>query len=469
MATRTDQLQSYQFMTQRVISALVMRETDPRQSPLRRGIGAVFGGLMIAILVGAGFGVYGILTKVGSDEWKTSGSVVIEKESGASFVYVDGVLHPTLNFASAMLAAGRPNPAVFRVASNSLGAVPRGVIVGIAGAPNSLPPAAKQVGLPWTLCNLPGTDASGKANSKVALAVSRAPTGGQRLTDEGILAEDTKQGKTYLIWHGQRHRLQSAADVVLALFGAVTPVPVSTAFLNSLAAGVDVGPTELVGRTTKSPAVAGRTIGDVLLAQTGSGPQYYLVFDDGIAPITPLRKDMLAINGPVKPIPVSLTLINKTPRTHRMAVPSGAVLPPDATPKLAAVGRGDAICTVVNDAKSTPTMWVGGTVEGLDTAPPTRSVSADGAPLADRVLVPGGRVAVVRVLSAPTAESGTYFVVTDVGVKYPVSAAAVLPMLGYSTAQAVDVPTSLANRIPTGPTLDPAVAIKPAQVSGVAG
>src|SRR5690348_8776684 len=98
MASRRDQLQSYQFMTQRVISAFVMRETDPAQSPLRRGVGAVFAGLMIAVMVGAGFGVVGLITKVGSNTWKTNGAVVVEKDSGASFLYQDGVLHPMLNY-----------------------------------------------------------------------------------------------------------------------------------------------------------------------------------------------------------------------------------------------------------------------------------------------------------------------------------------------------------------------------------
>src|SRR5215510_10773577 len=105
MATRRDQLQSYQFLTQRVISALVMRETDPRQSPLRRGIGAVFVGLMIAVMTAAGFGVYGLLTKVGGNDWKTQGAVVVEKECGASYVYLNGKLYPALNYASALIAA----------------------------------------------------------------------------------------------------------------------------------------------------------------------------------------------------------------------------------------------------------------------------------------------------------------------------------------------------------------------------
>src|SRR5215813_2594405 len=114
MATRRDQLQSYQFLTQRTLSAFVMRETDPAQSPLRRGIGALFGGLMVAVLVAAGFGIYGLLTKTGANQWQKDGSVVVERETGAVFVYRQNRLNPALNFASAKLAAG-PNPPVFRI------------------------------------------------------------------------------------------------------------------------------------------------------------------------------------------------------------------------------------------------------------------------------------------------------------------------------------------------------------------
>jgi hypothetical protein len=37
----------------------------------------------------------------------------------------------------------------------------------------------------------------------------------------------------------------------------------------------------------------------------------------------------------------------------------------------------------------------------------------------------------------------------------------VLAMLGYAAEQAVDVPASLVNKIPVGPTLDPAAASEP--------
>jgi type VII secretion protein EccB len=462
MASRRDQLHSYQFMTQRVISAFVMRETDPRQSPLRRGIGAVFGGLMVAVLVAAGFGIYGLLTKIGSNQWKADGAVIIEKETGASFVYLNEALYPTINFASAMLAAGRPNPAVFRVASASLSSVPRRTAVGIPNAPNSLPPAAKRVGLPWTVCAVPGVDAAGEATSSVLLAAATAPIGGRALVDEAMLVKDANQGMNYLLWHGRRHLVQNSRNVIPALFGAVTPVPVKTSWLNSLPVGTDIATVTVADKGKASPAVPGRKIGDVLAARTGSGMQYYLVFDDGVAAISELQKDIFAAKDPVEPILVAQADVNQMTRSGRMAAPGGETQPPPSTPKLVKPATGDIMCAVTRDARSTPTLSVGGAMAGADRAAPTPITARDGVALADGVLVPPGTVATVRALGAPTAAAGPYFVVTDLGIKYPLPSPAVLAMLGYPPAEAVDIPAELLARIPTGPTLDPNEAIRPA-------
>lgn len=468
MATRSDQLQAYQFMSQRVISALVMRETDPRQSPLRRGVGAVFGGLMVAVLVGAGFGIYGILTKVGSDGWKTSGSIVIEKETGASYIYLDDTLYPTLNLTSAMLAAGRANPPVFRVSSSSLGSVVRGNTVGIPGAPASLPTADKQVGLPWTVCTLAGTG-SGQASSTVALAVSREPEGGHALVDEAVLVKDTRLSTVYLIWHGRRHLVQSYRTLVPALFGAAPTVPVGTAWLNTLPPGADIAPITVTGQGSASSAVKGRKVGDVMFTQTGSGPQFYLVLADGLAPITELQRFILDAAAPVKTVQVDLSVVNAAPKSTKLNQADGAARAPSTTPTLAAPVNGEQLCGITHTASALATIWLGGTVTGLDRATPTTSLSSDGLPYADRVLVPAGRIAVIRVMSAQSAESGPYFLVTDIGVKYPVAAPAVVALLGYPPAQASDVPAALAARIPTGPTLDPAAAVVPARVDGTSG
>nr|MDT0659343.1 type VII secretion protein EccB [Micromonospora sp. DSM 115978] len=462
MATRRDQLHSYQFMIQRVISAFVMRETDPQQSPLRRGIGALFGGVMVAVLVAAGFGIYGLLTKVGADRWRADGAVVIEKETGASFVYYQGVLHPTLNYASAMLAAGRANPPVHRVAANSLSKAPRGTTIGIPGAPDSLPGVKRHVGLPWTVCTTPSTNAAGQGVSVVALAVATAPEGGRPLGDGALLVRDVKLGARYLVWHGRRHQIRDPDALVPALFGATAPVPVGTAWLNALPAGADISPIAVPGRGDPSSAVAGRRVGDVLSTETGSGIQFRLVFDDGLAPITSLQRDILRAESPAEAVPMSVAEANAAPVSRQLPSTAGDGQPPPQTPDLAVTGGGDSLCAVTGDATAPPVLSVAGQLPGLAGAVPTSVVSTDGVPLADAVLVPAGRVTTVRVLGAPSAQAGPYYVITDLGIKYPVPQASVLPMLGYQPELAVNVPAALVSRIPTGPALDPGAALQPA-------
>ncbi|GAA4728276.1 type VII secretion protein EccB [Phytohabitans rumicis] len=466
MATRRDQLHSYQFLTQRVISAFVMRETDPAQSPLRRGVGAVFGGVMIAVLVAAGFGIYGIITKIGSDGWKTDGAVVIEKETGASFVYAQGVLRPTLNYTSAVLASGRPSTKPFRVSSNSLREVPRGTTVGIPGAPDSLPSAKRRVGLPWTVCATPGTDTSGSPTSTVTLVVAGAPTGGRAVgADEGILVRDIQRGETYLVWHGHRHGIASPDRLVPALFGTATPALAGTAWLNSLTAGADITRITIDDRGNPSTAFPDRAIGDVLIAQTGSGPQHYLVFDDGVAAITPLQLAVLGAEYEVRPVEVPLSVVTpQDKQSARLRPVQGDIAPPTSVPTLVQASGNEQLCAVTADAQSTAAIRVGGTVAGLETATPTRARGDGGVALADRVLVPAGRIAVVRVLGAPTAEAGPYYLVTDVGIKYAAADEQVLTLLGYPPQEAVNVPAALVSRIPSGPTLDPVRAGQPATI-----
>ncbi|MEV0129688.1 type VII secretion protein EccB [Dactylosporangium sp. NPDC050688] len=461
MASRKDQLHAYQFLVQRVISAFVMRETDPAQSPLRRGVGAVFAGLMVAIVVGAGYGVYGLITKVGGNGWRADGAVVIEKETGASFVYVAGRLHPTLNYASALLLSGRSGAPVFRVPRSALVGVPRAVTVGIAGAPNSLPPAASAVGLPWSVCTAEAVGASGAPTTVTSLVVGRELTGGTTVdAGHGILARDAVTGQRFLVWRGHRYALAEA--VVPALFGATAnSVRVGTAWLNALPAGTDIGPIVVPRHGEVAGAVPDRRIGDLLAAPTAAGPQYYLVFDDGLAPLTSLQHALLAANAVVRPIEVTVAVASAAPRSSLLPATDGVTAPPQRAPVLVQPEPDDLVCASTVNARAEPVLHLGGTPAGLDAGIPTVGRSTTGASLADRVAVPAGAVAVIRVLPSPDAEAGTYSIVTDLGVRYPVPSAEVLGFLGYDPARALDVPVALAQRLPTGPTLDPAQALLP--------
>lgn len=467
MATRRDQLQSYQFLTQRMISAFVMRETDPAQSPLRRGVGAVFGGIMVTVLVGAVFGVYGLLTKIGNSNWKADGAVVVEKETGATFVYLDGVLHPTLNYASALLASGHPGVAARRVASASLSGVPRGVTIGIPDAPTSLPAASRAVGLPWTLCSARGTDSAGDPTTTVTLAAGTSADDTRALgDDQALLVRDRDTRATYLIWDGHRFQTRHPDVVVPALFGAAAdPTLVGTAWLNAIPAGTDLTTIPVDHRGAASP-VRGYVVGDIVVATSGTVPSYYLVLSDGLAPITEVQRDILTAQYPVRPKPISVSTATSAEHSSHDLEPGGGNPPPRHPPDLITLANSDLVCADFTDATSAPRVSVGGDPAQFAAAIPTRGRTAGGVSLADRVLVPPGRIEVIRTVPGSAPDAGAYSIVTDSGIRYPVPSQVVLAYLGYSTVHAVDVPASLVARLPTGPTLDPAAAVEPAPAAG---
>jgi type VII secretion protein EccB len=463
MASRQDQLHSYQFMMQRVVAAMIMRETDPARAPLRRGVGAAFGGFMLAIVVAATFGVYGIFTGIGSQHWRADGAVVVEKETGATYVYRSGVLHPMINYTSALLASGDSTPTTFRVNAAELKGTPRSVPAGIPGAPNSLPGADAAVGAPWSLCSVPGRDETGRQTTVSTLLVGRSPAGGKDIGDAALLVRQDPDGGTYLVWHGYRYPVEGPDTVVPALFGAqVAATPVDTAWLNGLPAGTGLGPIEVPGAGAESGAVPGHRVGDLLSATTGSGVQYYLVFDDGLAPITAVQKDIVVGGSSVKPQQIALSAATAAPRSSRLPAASGAAEDPPATvPKLATVGAAAPVCAVFRGAAATPVVRAGGAV-ATGEAIQTSTVTSAGTRLVDRVLVPPGQVAIARSVPAGGSGAGSYDVITDTGQRFPVPSTDALAALGYPASLAVRVPAGLVTAIPYGPTLDPADALKPA-------
>jgi type VII secretion protein EccB len=450
MASRRDQLQSYQFLTQRVISAFVMRETDPAQSPLRRGVGALFAGLMIAVLFSAGFGVYGLLVKVGSNNWRSEGAVIVEKESGAAFVYQGGKLHPTLNYASALLVSGKPAAQVFREPGSALAGVPRTTMVGIPGAPSSLPPAGDMLAGPWMLCSSAGVDAANRPTATTTVAVAAtAPADAPALaTGTGLLVRSPDNSSLYLIAGG--YRFQITDNLQTALFGVVTPTTVGTAWLNGIPRGADISPLRVPNAGNRSPAVAGHDIGEVLSAQVGTGTQYYLVFEDGLAPISETQKDIAVGQGLPQPVQVRVNEATDAAKsTHLQPAADVQPLPAKPPTPVQPPKAGSPICAEFPNANDAPGITVGGSSPPAGT--PTVSHTGTGASLADRVAVPGGHVLVARV-------AGGYDLVTDLGVRYPVPSDDALAMLGYPLNKAVSVPDALLRMIPAGPALDPAAA-----------
>ncbi|TDB70245.1 type VII secretion protein EccB, partial [Micromonospora sp. KC723] len=322
MPSRQDQLHSYQFTVQRAVAALVMRETDPARSPFRRLAGAGVASVLVAAIALGGFALYGLFAGGGS-KWRDPAAVIVEKESGARFVYRDGKLHPVLNYASALLVIGTDRPSTVLVSRRSIDGVPRGLPLGIADAPDSLPAPRRLTTAPWTVCSVTPAEA-GRQAPRSALLIGRDTDGGRSTGQDGVLVRHP-DGGLHLIWGKRRYLLRDTNRVLAALAATrERAVPVAPALLNTLPAGTDLAPLALPERGQRSAAVPGAAVGDVYLVRnSGGGRQYAVVQPAGLAGITELQAALLmASTGQGEPEPVTLGRFAALPKVPDL-VPAG--------------------------------------------------------------------------------------------------------------------------------------------------
>ncbi|MEV4122365.1 type VII secretion protein EccB [Micromonospora sp. NPDC049645] len=452
MPSRQDQLHSYQFSVQRAVAALVMRETDPAQSPFRRLAGAGLASVLVAAIGLGGFALYGLFAG-GGKGWRDPGAVIVEKESGARFVYREQKLHPVLNYASALLIVGADRSKTVLVSRRTIDGVPRGLPLGIADAPDSLPAPGRLASTAWTVCS---TVPAGAGSPRSALLIGSAPDGGRPLGDEALLLRHP-DGGLHLVWHQRRYLVRDPSRVLAALATTrAQAVPVAPALLNSLPAGADLAPLDLPALGRSAARVPGATVGTVyLVSNSGGGRQYAVALDAGLAGITELQAGLLlARTGQGEPVAMTLGRFAALPTVPDLA-PSGPHAPPPTPPRLAA-GDDGALCTGVADDGGVGEVRWGVPLRDLTATP--RTAPTGGAVLADHVLVEPGRGAVVEAAAAPGATGGAVSVVTDLGRRYVLADRDVLAMLGYRDVRPMRLPAGLVSLVPAGATLDPAAA-----------
>lgn len=477
MATKRDQLQSHQFLVQRMVSALVTRESDPEQPPFRRSSVAALGSLALAVLVLAGFGVYGLIVPGGNKSWQRGEVVVVEKETGTRYVYVDGRLHPVTNYASAVLALGKKST-TRAVSRRSLAGVPRGPLVGIRDAPDALPARNRLLTGSWTLCSEPSLDLAGARTSESVLMVGQRPAGGQPLADAAMLVEVIGSGDQYLIWRGYRHRIQRSDTVTVGLaLGSEPWARVGSAFVDALPSGEPIAPIRLAGLGKPSRALAdrpGTLIGQLFVVQTsGGGVQHYLADRERLLPISALQFDiqrayppMAAAYGGKAPYGMQLGLLSAGQAKQSGVGERLAGQAPRGRPQFVAPRHGlGTVCASLAPDSTIPDVFIDPVMPERDPATVTAKRSRAGTALADRVLVPPGSAAVVEVMPTEQAPAGTVSIVTDLGRSYPLADPGLLDIFGYGGVRPVRLPAGLVARIPQGSGLSQQAASQPSTSS----
>ena len=341
--------------------------------------------------------------------------MIVEKESGARFVYREQKLHPVLNYASALLIVGADRSKTVLVSRRTIDGVPRGLPLGIADAPDSLPAPGRLSATAWTVCSTVPAGAGVEA-PRSALLIGTEPDGGRPLGDDALLLRHP-DGGLHLVWHQRRYLVRDPSRVLAALATTrAQAVPVAPALLNSLPAGTDLAPLDLPALGQPATRVPGAAIGDGLPGQQlRRRPAVRGGADAGLAGITELQAGSVA--GPHRAGRAGADDVGSVRRAaHGCPTWPRPARTPRHRPR-----PGSRPATAGRSAPASATTaglvrCAGAAAAGPDGRAPHRADRR--AVLADHVVVEPGRGAVVEAAAAPGATGGAVSVVTDLGRRY---------------------------------------------------
>jgi type VII secretion protein EccB len=470
MQTRREQVRAYRFVTRRIVSALLAGEPETNDLPMRRLGGALLASLMLGGIVFAIVGVYGLLNPGGGQ--LSGNALVIERETGARYVYLDDVLYPVLNYSSARLALGVPDPDVRTVSRRSLFNIKRGHPVGIPNAPDAIPEPAALLGLPWHVCG------AHRPNEELAAPETRLLVGtslpaGTDLGDRALLLQVTDEfnnSTQYLVWHNHRLKITDSYVKIALKLDRSNPLPVGQALANAIPDGPDLGPYtknkgQLSGRNINGKPA---TVGQLYHHDTA----YYVMLADGLAPVGQVMADI--IQGQRNAVPVEEVSKDDLTAMHSPTTQVEEDGFPKTMPELMTVDPHSAVVCATATTADSEAM----SVHTYDQTPAPLRISgqdtagrvSDGVLAPTQVVVPGGHgELVVGADPGGAADGSTLYLVTDRGLRYSVPRPTgksggrnVDPKaaLGYAEVTPVAVPKLLLALIPKGPTLDPDAAVR---------
>lgn len=457
MRTRRDQVQAYRFVTRRIVSALLSGDPETTNLPMRRLGMAVFGSVITAAVVLGGVGAYGQLT--GNTAPLEDQTLVIERETGATYVFLEGQLHPTLNYTSARLILDQPDATVRTMSQASLRDRPRGLTLGIVGAPDALPDRKSLTGLPWSVCDVP--DPVDPQRTRTRVVIDRALPGGVPLGDRAALVVVDDQ--RYLVTNNVRLQVLGGDQTITALKMAdAAPLRVGQQLLNAVPAGPPLRKPTLPGEgesSTRTVADRPATVGQVFSA----AGRFYVLTREGLASISEITALLMVGGGgritDITPNQAGELFVEQRVEEEGL---------PKTMPSFYPTSSGQTALCATYRASSTggpPTT----TLEVFERAPaelteaepgpvPVPQTRRDAVRTTEAVLLPGGKGVIAQASpGAGTSGSGaagsTIYLISPQGIRYPLGSAATLGVLGYGGVTPLAVPGSLLSLIPTGPTL----------------
>lgn len=449
MATTRDQVAAYDYESRRRVTSLVLGADEAGRDPRRRLNRTLFGSAIVGILTMAGYGIAGWLGGGSGPALPQAGAVIV-KGTGDRYVVADGVLHPALNLASALLVGGG---SVTSVRASALEGKPRGLPVGIPNAPDGMPEHLTAGA--WTVCAQPADSQRTKPPVEVLVGM-KAPADGTLGTGQAVVV--TEGTNTWLVTGGQRFQLVDKATAALNPNG-VNTIAVPGAVLNTIPEGPQlIIPTVASGGApARDIGVPGARVGDLLHSDIAGQQRYYLVRDDGVNVLTQLTYTLLAAGGhptreiTVLPAPESGQPVGQVGWPSRVPTP---VSPQLEQPLCISTTPGEA----AGDAPWRVTISVPTGMPQPTGTTPVISKTGDLVSVATSVtLAPGADGALVKATTS-AGQDGAYVLITETGQRYRISSADAVARLGYRIEDASPLPLPFVTLLPAGPTLDPQAA-----------
>jgi type VII secretion protein EccB len=459
MRSRRDQVQAHTYIVGRLTSALVHGEPDAMESPLRRtGLGS-FGGLLLGTLMVAAFLVSGLIWPSRGAAALTPGELVMVEQTGSRYIFANSELRPVLNWSSALMLTGG-DPTMVALPAGSLNGIPHGQPVGIVGAPDTLPAASALNRGSWLVCTLSGSRRQVLVRIGVTAPGSPLPSG------DAVVVQAA--GEQYLVWRGQRLRLDAPWILQALGLGRAPVISTSPSWLNAVPAGPDLTPITVPGAGGPGRVLGSlhTRVGQVLAQQNvGSPTEYYLAVAGGVVPITSVQAAIVLtdpasaaayLGAPIAPVTVSPATMARAQVVHQVLADETDA--PPAPPRDDSAGSGVPCMDYPATGGVAPQLVFAEPSDGAAPsagAPPMGMPGVSGSPQNASLVsvVPDGG-ALVRPQAAPGVSGNSLFLVTDAGVKFPVPSASTLLALGYRAGRAADMPAALLGLLPTGPALD---------------
>lgn len=293
------------MLVRRIEQAFTRRDTRLLSSPFSMQTTAVIVGFGLAGLVLAAGFVMGLIKPQ-----PTRGEAsIVATQSGGRYVMYNGALHPVTNLSSARLIVGKAD-AIKTVKDAELEKYPRGLLMGIPGAPDEMIPRTDDTSR-WAVCtqynSATSLDLTPNISTRTLLIAGDpeiVPAQEPISDSEAILVSerDGNTKKTWLLYNGMRSEismsekaLTSALQVDQDMLDKATPV--SAAFLDAVPVREAMRAPRLLRQGQTSTAVPQYQVGAVLSSTGIDGDSMYLVFDNGVQPIGSFTAQVMINNG----------------------------------------------------------------------------------------------------------------------------------------------------------------------------